>query len=74
MSTEAIARVVEILQSGGWIEQIQDCPIQYALRLGAESVNLPGHVVQRLLVSERVKPACKVSGRMRYVLAPASKS
>ncbi|WP_298292965.1 hypothetical protein [Thiomonas sp.] len=74
MSTEAFCAVLEILQSGGWIEQIRDCPIQYALRLGAESAALPGHIVQRLLVSKRIKPTCKVSGRVRYVLTPASKS
>lgn len=72
MSTEAIRAVVEILQSGGWIEQIRECPIQYLLRHGGESVALPGHIVQRLLVSHRIKPACKVTGRMRYVLAPVS--
>jgi len=72
MSTEAICAVVEILQSGGWIEQIRECPIQYLLRHGGESVALPGHIVQRLLVSHRIKPACKVTGRMRYVLSPGS--
>lgn len=73
MSTEALCAVVEILQSGGWIEQIRDCPIQYLLRHGGESAALPGHIVQRLLVSHRIKPTCKVSGRLRYVLTHASK-
>ena len=73
MSTEATSVVVEILQAGGWIEQIRDCPIQYLLRDGSESAALPGHIVQRLLVSHRIKPTCKVSGRMRYVLTRASK-
>lgn len=69
MSTEqAFSAALEILKSGGWIEQIRDCPIQYLLRHGGESAVLPGHIVQRLLVSHRIKPTCKVSGRMRYVL------
>lgn len=69
MSTEqAFSAALEILKSGGWIEQIRDCPIQYTLRLGSESAALPGHIVQRLLVSHHIKPTCKVSGRMRYVL------
>ena len=74
MSTEqAFYAAIEILHSGGWIEQIRDCPIQYLLRHGGESVALPGHIVQRLLVSHRIKPACKMSGRLRYVLTYASK-
>jgi hypothetical protein len=43
------------------------------LRHGGESAALPGHIVQRLLVSHRIKPTCKVSGRLRYVLTHASK-
>ena len=73
MSTEKVFyAALEILQSGGWIEQIRDCPIQYLLRHGGESAALPGHIVQRLLVSHRIKPTCKVSGRLRYVLTPGS--
>ncbi|MDY0331707.1 MAG: hypothetical protein RBR52_14610 [Thiomonas sp.] len=69
MPTEqTLHATLEILQSGGWIEQTQDCPIQYSLRLGSEAIALPGHIVQRLLVSRSIKPTCKVSGRMRYVL------
>jgi hypothetical protein len=67
-SEQALRAVIDILQSDGWIEQVQDCPIQYLLRLGDESVTLPGHYVQRLLASQRIKPACRVSGRMRYIL------
>lgn len=70
MSAEVLDTVVRILQSGGWIEQIRDCPIQYLLCLDREKIALPGHIVQRLLVSNRIRPTCKVSGRMCYVLTP----
>ncbi|WP_449371305.1 hypothetical protein [Thiomonas sp.] len=58
MSTEqAFSAALEILKSGGWIEQIRDCLIQYTLRLGSESAALPGHIVQRLLHGIMVQPS-----------------
>lgn len=70
MSNEqAFRAVLDVLQSGGWIEQVQSAPLQYRLYQAHESVCLPGHYVQRLLASERIQVVCKVSGRLRYVMS-----
>lgn len=61
--------VLELLSAGAVIEQVSDAPLTYTLKVGREAVPIDGGLVQQLLAARRIRAACRVSGRLRYVAA-----
>lgn len=61
--------VLELLAAGAVIEQVSDAPLLYKLKVGYETVPIPGGLVQQLLANRCIRATCRVSGRLRYVAA-----
>jgi hypothetical protein len=56
-----------LLAAGAVIEQVSEAPITYRLKVGGQSVPLPGGVVQQLITHKRIRQSCRVSGKLLYV-------
>lgn len=67
--TSQYEAVLELLSAGAVIEQTSEAPLAYRLKVGHETVPMPGSTVQQLLTHQRIRATCRVSGRLRYVAA-----
>lgn len=59
--------VLSLLAEGAVIEQTSEAPLAYRVKHGGKSAPLPGGVVQQLMANNRIRPSCKVNGRLLYV-------
>ena len=58
---------LELLAAGAVIEQTSEVSLAYRLKVGRDVVSIAGGLVQQLLTRGRIRPTCRVSGRLRYV-------
>lgn len=49
------------------VEQVSEAPIAYRLKVGGQSMLLPGGVVQQLIAHKRIRQSCRVNGRVIFV-------
>lgn len=61
--------VLSLLDVGAVLEQTCSAPQRYTISYQLHSAAVSGGVIQQLQVNQRIRQACKVSGRVRFVLA-----
>ncbi len=62
--------VLSLLEAGAVLEQTGSAPQRYTITYQRQSAAVSGGVIQQLQVNRRIRQACKVSGRVRFVAAP----
>ena len=67
MQSQQCEAVLVLLEQGAVLEQTSEAPVVYTLRYADKAVQVPGGVMQQLLAQGRLRPVCRVSGRVRYL-------
>ena len=64
-----------LLEDGGYIEQIAETPITYRITYRGESAPVPGGIVRRLQISQKVRESSsRINGKKRlYLVNPKSR-
>ncbi|MGC9237475.1 MAG: hypothetical protein ACP5GF_11335 [Thiomonas sp.] len=66
-STKLFTAAVQLLQAGAVIDEVTEAPCTYRICYAGDSAPLPGFVFAQLRTHGKVRLACKISGRPRYV-------
>ena len=64
-----------LLEDGGYIEQIAETPITYRITYRGESAPVPGGIVRRLQISQKVRESSsRINGKKRLYLVNTKSS